>query len=323
MLEKVLVSTNQKISSLFQNYKVRDSTVGPMAEHDLNGLIGLLIYGGTLRHTPHDIEKLYNETLFGTEYVSCFSSRRLRFLLSALRFDDSTTRESRRQLSKLAPIEEISNMFFENCRKNFIPGLYVCIDEQLFGYRGRCPFKTYLPAKPKRYGIKFQLAVCCESGYLFDGFPYIGEGTFPPGARVELETVRKLTRTISKSGRNVTHDNYYSSVEEVERLLLEDHLTVVGTFRSKPDFPSEFNEKKGRKELSSMFLYSPNLVIQSYFTKKRLVLLGSSLHTKGEIEVGPKKRSDINILYNKTKFAVDTFDQAAIATNVSRMTRKE
>lgn len=279
MFQIVLKNTNKKILERQSAYRVNNKTISEVTLTELRALIGLLVFGGALKNTMQSMKSLHNEIdLFGTEYQCCFSTRRHQLLLNMLRFDDSSTRNARRRESKLAPIKEFSDLFFLNCRKNFIPGYYTCIDEQLFGFRGRCPFKMYLPMKPSRYGIKFHLIVCCESGYMFDGFPYIGEGTFQPGERAGLATIKRLIHTIKGSGRNITCDNYYSSVEAVERLLIEDNLTMVATFRSKQNFPLAFIQKENRQEYSSMFLYSPTMMIQSFKVKKRLVLFGSSLH---------------------------------------------
>ena len=67
-----------------------------------------------------------------------------------IHFDDKTTRTFRRAKDKLAPIRDI----FEECNKNlqkFYPhGENITIDEQMVGFRGKCPFRQYLLSKPDK-----------------------------------------------------------------------------------------------------------------------------------------------------------------------------
>jgi hypothetical protein len=44
---------------------------------------------------------------------------------------------------------------FKVALKLIIPSYYLCIDETLYGLRGACNFRQFIPSKPARYGIKF------------------------------------------------------------------------------------------------------------------------------------------------------------------------
>ncbi|GBO99332.1 hypothetical protein EVAR_91866_1 [Eumeta japonica] len=69
-----------------------------------------------------------------------------------IRFDDKNTRRERRESDRLAPM--YVEKFIENCKKWYKPGSYITVDEQLVGFRGRCPFRMYIPNKPNKYGLK-------------------------------------------------------------------------------------------------------------------------------------------------------------------------
>ena len=74
-----------------------------------------------------------------------------------IRFDDSTTREDRKQNDKegkIAPTKEVFDLFVDNCKRNNQPGRKVTIDETIVAFNGRCYFKVYMPSKPDRNGIK-------------------------------------------------------------------------------------------------------------------------------------------------------------------------
>nr|CAI5851161.1 unnamed protein product [Callosobruchus analis] len=46
--------------------------------------------------------------------------------------------------------------------RNYKPSAYLCIDEQLVDVIGRCPFRTYMPNKPDKYGIKIDRFVMLQ-----------------------------------------------------------------------------------------------------------------------------------------------------------------
>lgn len=80
--------------------------------------------------------------------------KRFTFLLRFIRFDDKTSRSLRRQKDELAPIRDIFNKINNNLKKMYTPGENITVDEQLVPFRGRCPFKQYMPAKSVKYGMK-------------------------------------------------------------------------------------------------------------------------------------------------------------------------
>jgi len=71
-------------------------------------------------------------------------------------------------------MEEIFSHFKENLQKGLIPSSNTCIDEELYKFRGRCPFKQYIPSKPAKYGIKYWMWVCAQTGYLLNCDVYLG-----------------------------------------------------------------------------------------------------------------------------------------------------
>ena len=82
------------------------------------------------------------------------SQKRFLFLLYCLRFDNSTTREQRKNIDKLAPIRSVYERFDTACEDNDTPGIGCTVDESLLGFRERCAFKQFIPNKPSKYGIK-------------------------------------------------------------------------------------------------------------------------------------------------------------------------
>lgn len=105
-------------------------------------------------------------------FRATMSSPRFRFLTNCLRFDDRQTRAARRKERKLAPIKDIFDHIIKTSRELYTSLDTLTIDEQLLGYRGRCPFKTYMKTKPDKYGIKFMLMCKYQNRLNLFRFPY-------------------------------------------------------------------------------------------------------------------------------------------------------
>ena len=49
------------------------------------------------------------------------------------------------------------------------------VDETLYGFRGRCSFRQYIPSKPDKYGLKYWNLVDNASLYVLNTDIYIGK----------------------------------------------------------------------------------------------------------------------------------------------------
>lgn len=124
------------------------------------------------------------------------SRNRFHFLIRCLRRDDKTLRPPGRREDPFIPFGKIWDLFIAQCRMNYSPGSHVTIDEQLLGFRCRCPFRMYIPNKPSRYGIK--IPMMCDSGtkYMINAMPYIGKATNTNGLPLGEYYVKELSQPI-------------------------------------------------------------------------------------------------------------------------------
>nr|CAI5846797.1 unnamed protein product [Callosobruchus analis] len=141
LLEKVVLHTNQEINRQSKKYKVTSQTVFETNLVELKSLLGLYTLAAGLKDNHLSSNIMFDSSLSGTRYKSTMSKGRFEFLTCCLRFDDKTTRNERRAQTVFAPILEIWDEFIEACRKSHKSGSYVTIDEQLVGFRGKCPFR--------------------------------------------------------------------------------------------------------------------------------------------------------------------------------------
>ncbi|KAF4530517.1 hypothetical protein B566_EDAN018629 [Ephemera danica] len=134
--------------------------------------------------------------------------------------------------------------------------------------------------------------------------------------------VKSLTKPYKKSGRNITCDNYFTSLD-LANDLLKDNLTITGTLRKCKKFlPENFKPNRQREEGSSIFGFQRNATIVSYVPKKyKSVALLSTMHHDGKINAVTNK-PEIIMDYNKYKGGVDTLDQMVHTYTCKRSCRR-
>lgn len=103
---------------------------------------------------------------------------------------------------------------------------------------------------------------------MIDAIPYMGKGTNTNREPLATFFVKQLTETIRGTNRNVTMDNWFTSVPLAKELLQDPHqLTIVGTLRSnKREIPAQLLQS--RQTRSSMFCYDGNCTLVSFRPKK-------------------------------------------------------
>ncbi|XP_025407297.1 uncharacterized protein LOC112681247 [Sipha flava] len=127
------------------------------------------------------------------------------------------------------------------------------VDEQLFPYRGRTRFTQYIPSKPAKHGIKVWWICDSKYAYPLRGLIYTrklkNERETNQGERV----VKELAAPYKGSGRNITMDNFFTTLP-LSDFLLSWNLTTVGTLRkNKKYIPAEMMPSKIRDEYSTVF----------------------------------------------------------------------
>lgn len=321
ILDIVILHTNEEIVRQSSKYAANSATVSKLCKDELLAFLGILVFSAAKKDNHLNARHMFEGTTSGSFYRACMSRERFTFLVNCLRFDDKTSREERRKTDSFAPICDIWNMLIDVCRSSYIPSSYLTIDEQLLGFRGRCPFRMYIPNKPSKYGIKIIMLCDTSSKYMIDASPYLGKSTDTGGLPLANFYVKELTKSVHGSNRNITMDNWFTSVSLADELLeLPYKLTIIGTLRkNKKEIPPEL--LKNRQRGTSMFCFDRKKTLVSYAPKpNKIVLLLSTLHEGASISENGKP--DIIINYNETKSGVDTFDQLCSNMTCSRKTRR-
>lgn len=302
----------------------RDRDCQETSMSEILALVGTLYLIGLKQSSHTNVSELWTTDGTGVPLLRCImSSRRFLFLLRCLRFDDRSTRKERRKLDKLAAIREIYDAFVDNCKKNYVPGVSMTIDEMLWGFRGRCGFLQYMEGKPAKIGIKVQILADAFEFYVQNLEIYCGQQPEGPYrvSNKSADIVKRLVEPLEGSNRNITTDNWYTS-PTLARDLLKEGLTCYGTMKkNKREIPPEFLPSKSRELNSTIFGFQKDMMLASYATKKnKAVIMLSTLHDQPEINAITGK-PEVIMDYNTTKGGVDTVDKMAAAYSVSRITR--
>lgn len=327
VIETIVNYTNRHIQQFAVGKYTRETYTRPTDAMEVEALIGLLFLAGVKKMNRLNCEELFSTAGDSPElFRLTMSQQRYLFLLRHIRFDDHETRDARKALDKLAPIRDVFNQINENCKKNFSLSHCATIDEMLVAFRGKCSFRQYIPSKPAKYGVKIFALADAIMFYTANMEVYVGKQPQDSPYTVSnsaIDVVNRLVEPISRTRRNLTTDNWFTSVDLCEKLLNEHRLTLLGTIRkNKRQLPSQFIDCKDRPIPSSIFAFRENCTLVSHVPKpKKNVLLISSMHDDDEIDETTQKPMMI-IDYNKTKIGVDMVDQLSSNYNVARNTRR-
>lgn len=328
ILDDIVNHTNERIQKVRPNYN-RERDAKDTSRNEIEAFIGLLYMAGILRASHLNLYDLWATDGTGVElFRNCMNLKRFKFLIRVLRFDNARTRRQRKTFDKLAPIRDVFEALVEKCKSNFAVSEFLTIDEMLESFRGRCSFRQYIKNKPAKYGLKIYSMTCAKTFYTMNMEIYAGKQ--PPGQyRSEnsgLAVVSRLVQPISGTGRNITTDNWFTSLPLAETLKKDHKLTLVGTLRkNKREIPPEFLNVSHRPVPSSMFGFNGGKTLLSYCPKKnKVVLLLSTMHNSDEIdpESGDACKPYMLTFYNSTKGGVDVVDEYKARYSVARTSNR-
>ncbi len=317
MIDTIVFHTNKEIELRRARYNNDCRYVDLTNNVELRALIGLLYFAGCRKDGHLNVDEMWGS--YGSEmYRNVMSKERFKFLIVCIRFDDRNTRNPQ---DKFAPIRSIWAAFISHATQYYTPHEYCTIDEQLLGFRGKCPFRVYIATKPDTYGLKIVCMCDSRTFYMVNALPYIGKEDRPQ-KNLPLHYVKTLSESIHGTRRNITMDNWFTSVPLADEMLHQHQLTIVGTLRkNKREIPPSFLPNKKKAMMSSQFCFDKKNLSVIHSQKIKSVILISTMHCGAEINENNGKPEIVNF-YNSTKGGVDTFDQLMHTYSVTRKTRR-
>ena len=162
-----------------------------LSPNELEAFIALQYARGLYRKN-HPVSFLYNKEYGIPIFPETMPRDRFIKILKYLRFDDKPNRRTGSDRNQFAPIRDVLVKFASMFQTKYKCNFSLTVDEQLMPVKSRCPFITFMPNKPDKYGIKFW--VLAESVLI------------------------RLMQNVKGKGYNVTCDNFFTSLEAVEKL---------------------------------------------------------------------------------------------------------
>ncbi|XP_068250698.1 piggyBac transposable element-derived protein 4-like [Palaemon carinicauda] len=162
---------------------------------NLRAFYGLRLLAGVYKSHGEHLRNLWDDTygrpIFRTTMSLETTMKYSRFII----FDGKETRARRRSTDKLAPLRDIWNIWVKRLPLMYNISSTVTVDEQLVPFRGKYPFRQYMPSKPDRYGIKIWAACDAENSYLWIAEVYTGRkdefAKHQQGKRIVLATHKR------------------------------------------------------------------------------------------------------------------------------------
>lgn len=239
---------------------------------------------------------------------------------------------------KFAHIRELFDAVIDNCRANYVPEAVVTVDEQLLPFRGRCPFRIYIPNKPDRYGIKLFMLNDANTYYCINAIPFLGAEsvqtrniTAPTqGEHYVMELMRAIMYDENYSlvpGRTVVCDNWFTTMGLAKKLLEKQHH-LVGTIRPKPYLPTKaiWDEKLQLGENVAVFNHQHKInVVYKLVKPRKICAVMTTCHnnfTLVEKTAAKGFKTEAHMFYNWSKGGTDCFDMMCAHTTTHRKTRR-
>ena len=95
-----------------------------------------------------------------------------------------------------------------------------------------------MPQKPAKFGIKYWMLYDVKSSYVLRAMPCVGKKNRPQIGIAE-HVVMSLMEPYHKTGKNVTTDNYFTSLK-IAKNFVQHNITMMGTLRkNKKKIPAE------------------------------------------------------------------------------------
>ena len=203
MLRTLQRHTNRKAADIRRSSPRQYNWMSDFTFDEILACLGILLSAGVDRDNFSSLEDLWHPIESRPFYRVVMSCQRFKFFLRAVRFDNFRDRMARLPNDRLCAISDLWQQFLNNLTRAYVPEEVITVDEQLVGYRGRIPGRTYMPSKPRKYGVKIFWACEAKSGYALNGSIYRGKQGNETRRNLGHDIVMELVENYFGTGREL------------------------------------------------------------------------------------------------------------------------
>ncbi|KAL0869459.1 hypothetical protein ABMA27_007691 [Loxostege sticticalis] len=306
------------------------ATEGKDEFHDLDmtellSFIGVLVYSALFKCNNEAADVIFATDGTAIDIFKCIMSKdRFANLLKCVRIDGSDSKEAKRENCKLAAISKIFQMFINNCQSLYTTGKHVTVDEVSIPFNEDPPAcLTHHRRKCEKLGFQIMCLCDAKTGYFYNGYIFKGADSDSEGMiedekmySVPTRSVLRLSRPLNGTGRSVTCDKCFTSIELIEALN-KNGLSCVGAVKkSMKEVPSIFLPSRARPKGSTLYAFTDQITLVSHVPKKgKAVIVASSLHHDED-------KSEIIFCLESTMGGVARVDQKRDMYSCNRYTRR-
>ncbi|XP_067121313.1 piggyBac transposable element-derived protein 4-like [Centruroides vittatus] len=283
--------------------------------------IALLILQGVVKKPTMQLYFTKDKMLATPFFGQVMRRDRFLLLLSFIHFTIDSDQSRKEKDYHFLQILPLLNHLKEKWQEIYRPERDISIDESLLMWKGSLTWRTHMPRKRTRMGVKSYLLCESSTGYVYDMLIYTGESTILSDKvkDLDLKGFNKTSRvvlTLMESrldkGHRLFLDNYFSSPKLYDTLA-RYKTDVVGTVRiNRKDLPPDMKDKVlNPGEVCSW--YRGKLMALIWRDKKDVCML-STIHD-GSMKSFKSKRRKARMKpaavldYNKGMGGVDLADQ--------------
>ncbi|KAG5900222.1 hypothetical protein JTB14_008104 [Gonioctena quinquepunctata] len=329
---KLLGKAVQNITFQTNLYATQRNQRVIVTEKDILSFIGIIFFMGY--HILPNVESHWStaEDLKVELVAKTMSRNRFQSILSNLHLNDNSIipNNNTDKLYKVRPLINSLNSTF----MNYVGEQEMCVDESIIKFKGRSSIKQYNPKKPIKRGYKFWI-LSDMTGFVKKIEIYQGKdeeinhkfSKYTLGARVVLQ----MTEQDWHKNKIIYFDNYFNSIDLLERLKLEGTLACGTIRRDRKGLPNGMATDKSLKR-GDFDHRTSNTGITFYKWKdNRIVTLASNFHGTETVKI-KRKLKDGTITYvngpevvedyNKFMGGVDYHDQLRQCYSIDRRSKK-
>lgn len=272
-INKRIQRKNDSQSKFIENNNSQNKYISLITISELKYFIAINFY--------MEIVKVNEIRSYWSSDVNKYGSKFIQDIMSYSRFTEINSNLSLASIDKSSDgfkrdidvsTEKIINYLNNKFESLYLPNQEISIDEGMCKYQGRYGFKTYMPAKPIKVGIKFYLLADSKTSFICKFKLYSGK------YQSIKDTVKELTFNYENKNHKLYMDNYYNSFSLCQELR-EKNIYTCGTMRMGRGEPKNFPIiKKNMKKGDFQCVQKDNINLLLWYDKKPVCFISTFLN---------------------------------------------